>query len=279
MRPQLTGLSASAVVHAAFGLLLFSLARLVPEVPLPVVIDLSILAPPQAAPAPVAPPEPTPTAVAPPPPQAKPEVLPEVVPEVVQKVVQKVVTEEVRPTVIPARKQKRLLARAAPPTPEAVPLPVPAAAPVVAERPATAASALPAPAPAVAPAQAAAMPASAGGEGGLGQGGPAPAEAKAAEQPATAEERWRQEHFSAIKESIRKNMVYPLVARKNGWQGRVLVSFVICLDGRVEEIRIEESSGFALLDKNAIDIIKRSAPFASPPVRATLIVPIDYSLG
>lgn len=267
MRPQLTGYSASALVHGAFGLLLFSLARLVPEVPLPVVIDLSILAPPQVAPAPVA--------VAPPSPQAKSEVVPEVV--------RKVVEEEMRPTVIPARKQKRLLHRAATPTPEAVPLPVPAAAPVVTERPATAASELPVPAPAVAPAPlpaaSAAMTASAGGEGVTGQGGPAPDEASAADKSATAEERWRQEHFSAIKESIRKNMVYPLVARKNGWQGRVLVSFVICLDGRVEEIRIEESSGFALLDKNAIDIIKRAAPFASPPVRATLIIPIDYSLG
>jgi len=74
-------------------------------------------------------------------------------------------------------------------------------------------------------------------------------------------------------------MTYPAVARRNGWQGKVLVSFVICLDGRVEDIRIEKSSGFALLDKNAVTIIKESAPFPNPPVRATLIVPIDYSLG
>ncbi len=64
-----------------------------------------------------------------------------------------------------------------------------------------------------------------------------------------------------------------------GWQGKVLISFVICKDGSVKDIRIVESSGFNALDKNAVEAIRKGAPFPRPPVSAELIIPVIYKLS
>jgi protein TonB len=86
-------------------------------------------------------------------------------------------------------------------------------------------------------------------------------------------------HFLYIKDDIQKNITYPRLARKMGWEGKVVVSFVICEDGTVINIKIVKSSGFALLDKNAVESIKKAVPFPSPPVRAELVVPVSYRLS
>ena len=56
------------------------------------------------------------------------------------------------------------------------------------------------------------------------------------------EKQYLKEHFLYIKDSIQGNISYPRIARKMGWQGRVLISFIICKDGSVKDIRIIESS-------------------------------------
>ncbi|MBA3016071.1 MAG: TonB family protein [Proteobacteria bacterium] len=264
MRVQTFGFSTSLLVHGLFGLLLFSLATGVPEAPAPKVIDLSILAGPKSAPSP---------AVA-----APPEPVARVVPTL------PVAPEVVKQEVIPPRKQKKVVKRLVRPIPEAVKIPAPVqvaaveveepSAPIVSETPEPQAlTSTPSP-----PAQST-MARSEGVASAQAQDSPVAVASGGTGTAQTAEERWRQEHFDFIKEAIRKNMTYPVIARKNGWQGRVLVSFVICQDGQVKDIRIEKSSGFALLDKNSVSIIKQSAPFPNPPVQATLIVPIDYTLG
>lgn len=90
--------------------------------------------------------------------------------------------------------------------------------------------------------------------------------------------RYLKEHFSYIRDTIMKNLSYPHMARKRGWEGRVTVSFIVYESGHVENIKILESSGFGILDKNAIETIKRVCPLPKPPVRAELIMPIVYRL-
>lgn len=90
--------------------------------------------------------------------------------------------------------------------------------------------------------------------------------------------RYIKAHFEYIKKTIQNQIIYPVVARKKGWQGKVVVSFVVDTNGNIMDIHIRESSGFSLLDRNAVKTIKRLAPFPPPPVRAELIVPINYSL-
>ncbi len=85
-------------------------------------------------------------------------------------------------------------------------------------------------------------------------------------------------NFSYIKDIIQRNMSYPVIARRRGWEGRVTVSFVVCIDGHVKNIMLEKASGIGLLDKNAVETVKKAAPFPRPPLEAEVIVPITYKL-
>jgi len=85
-------------------------------------------------------------------------------------------------------------------------------------------------------------------------------------------------HLSYIKDMIQKNITYPETARRNGWMGKVTVSFVIAHNGSVRDIEVVRSSSFGCLDKNAVKAVERSSPFPHPPAEARIIIPILYTL-
>ena len=90
--------------------------------------------------------------------------------------------------------------------------------------------------------------------------------------------KYLKEHFEYIKNLIQKNLVYPARARRMGWQGRTVISFTILENGRVQNIKILNSSGYNLLDDNVMETITKVEPFPKPPVRAELKFPITYRL-
>ncbi len=77
-----------------------------------------------------------------------------------------------------------------------------------------------------------------------------------------------------IKEAIRKKLIYPSLARRRGWEGKVVLSFVVCEDGSLSDIKVVEGSGFAILDKNAVVTVGKISPLPKPPLRAELVIPI-----
>ncbi|MCF8054210.1 MAG: energy transducer TonB [Deltaproteobacteria bacterium] len=102
-----------------------------------------------------------------------------------------------------------------------------------------------------------------------------PAEAQENEQYSS---RYAGENLLYIQRSIFQNLRYPEMARRRGWQGTAIVSFIVEKDGSVSNIRVRQTSGVGVLDKNAVETIVASAPFPQPLVPARLIVPITYSL-
>lgn len=94
-----------------------------------------------------------------------------------------------------------------------------------------------------------------------------------------ARQRYLKEHFTYIRDIITRNISYPFMARKMGWSGKVTVSFVITEDGSVRDVKIIESSGFDVLDRNAADTVRKVSPFPRPPVKAEVIVPVVYRLN
>lgn len=86
-------------------------------------------------------------------------------------------------------------------------------------------------------------------------------------------------NFVYIRDLIMKNISYPYEARRMGWEGKVTVSFVVAKNGYVDSIKIEDSSGFEVLDKNAEETIKMVCPFPKPPIEAQIIIPIIYKLN
>lgn len=49
---------------------------------------------------------------------------------------------------------------------------------------------------------------------------------------------------------------YPLLARRNGWEGTVVIAILVSDMGWVQEARIEKSSGFTVLDQAALRAVR-----------------------
>jgi TonB family protein len=95
----------------------------------------------------------------------------------------------------------------------------------------------------------------------------------------TAEDKYVKVNFAYIRDLIQKDTAYPHMAKKRGLEGKVVVSFTVCADGEAQDITITESSGFEILDRNAVEAVKKASPFPKPPVKATLIIPVVYKLN
>nr|WP_320132109.1 energy transducer TonB [uncultured Holophaga sp.] len=86
------------------------------------------------------------------------------------------------------------------------------------------------------------------------------------------------EHFAYIRDRIANHLIYPAQAIRAGWSGRVIVTFIVLEDGRVDALGVAKGSGCCLLDRDALATVQRSAPFPKPPVSARLVIPVEYNL-
>lgn len=84
--------------------------------------------------------------------------------------------------------------------------------------------------------------------------------------------------FSALREIVQRHLVYPSVARRRGWEGKVTLSFIVGGDGRVREIAVLESSGRGLLDRHAVETVKQISCFPAAVAEARIIIPVVYRL-
>lgn len=116
--------------------------------------------------------------------------------------------------------------------------------------------------------------------GGTGEGnGKSPGAGNTAKDQESARASYLNEHFAYIRDKILRNVVYPDAARRMGWQGKVILSFVITAKGAVKSFQVVQSSGFKMLDRNAVETVQDAAPFPRPPVEAKLVIPIIYRLN
>lgn len=110
----------------------------------------------------------------------------------------------------------------------------------------------------------------------------APENTASAHQQASSAETKKQsylkEHFAYIRKMVQQKLSYPQPARQMGWEGRVIISFVVCIDGHAKDITITEGSGIAMLDNNAVVAVQKASPFPKPPMEAQLIIPVSYVL-
>jgi periplasmic protein TonB len=75
---------------------------------------------------------------------------------------------------------------------------------------------------------------------------------------------------------------YPVLARMNHWEGKVVVSAVIRDDGEVMGVQIAETSGRTVLDEEAMAVMKKASPLRlKHPLgqrQITILIPINYRL-
>ena len=96
---------------------------------------------------------------------------------------------------------------------------------------------------------------------------------------AQADYGWLAESLWARIEQLKR---YPMQARTRHWEGKVILEAVIRDDGTIMELRIDESSGHAILDQDALNVVKKASPLAlKHPLgqpHITILVPISYNL-
>lgn len=86
-------------------------------------------------------------------------------------------------------------------------------------------------------------------------------------------------NYSIISEIVKKHLNYPLMARRIGWEGMVVVSFLLTPNGQLKDLEIEKSSGYELLDKNTLETIKKCySLFPIPPMEVKIVLPVSYKL-
>jgi protein TonB len=82
--------------------------------------------------------------------------------------------------------------------------------------------------------------------------------------------------ISRIQASIQDALMYPPLARRRGMEGTVEAVFVIDSRGMPQNIRLLRSSGYRILDKQALRTIQRASPY--PVLESAVEVPITFRL-
>jgi len=75
---------------------------------------------------------------------------------------------------------------------------------------------------------------------------------------------------------------YPAQAKANHWEGKVIVEAVVRDDGEVVGLKVAESSGRAILDQEAMAVMRKASPLTlKHPLgksQVTILIPISYRL-
>jgi protein TonB len=85
----------------------------------------------------------------------------------------------------------------------------------------------------------------------------APESLRAAPEAEDNQEATRAYLRSRLLANLANYFYYPALARRNGWEGTVLLGLRVEPDGQLDKIRLERSSGYAVLDNSALNSLKR----------------------
>jgi protein TonB len=77
---------------------------------------------------------------------------------------------------------------------------------------------------------------------------------------------------------------YPMVARRLGMEGVVLLDVLVVADGHAADVRVQQSSGHPVLDEAALTTVRREWRFVPArrggvPVESRVTVPIRFRLS
>lgn len=77
--------------------------------------------------------------------------------------------------------------------------------------------------------------------------------------------------------------VYPEIARRNGWRGQVLLQVSVRIDGLVQHLQVQQTSGFRVLDVAALRAVKNwrfhPARRGGRAVDSEILVPVEFYLS
>jgi TonB family protein len=77
---------------------------------------------------------------------------------------------------------------------------------------------------------------------------------------------------------VMSNIVMPTDALINRYQGRSFIKFIVDWDGQVKNVVVYKSSGYKILDNEAVRVIKKSPGWTSAKI-ANICVPQQFVLS
>ncbi|MCX7628432.1 MAG: energy transducer TonB [Methylophilaceae bacterium] len=88
---------------------------------------------------------------------------------------------------------------------------------------------------------------------------------------------------SLLAREFAKHKQYPRIAQMRGWQGIAKVELHLDASGNVISSRISEPSGYEVLDKQALEMVRKAVPLPLPPEALrgrefTILVPVVFRL-
>ncbi len=91
------------------------------------------------------------------------------------------------------------------------------------------------------------------------------------------------DYLASLQAWLEKHKKYPARARSRRQEGTALLYFVMDRGGNVKEARLKKSSGYRLLDREVMKMIKRAQPLPHMPAdmteaRLELVVPVQFNL-
>ncbi len=92
------------------------------------------------------------------------------------------------------------------------------------------------------------------------------------------------EYGNLLGRSIARHKQYPRIAQQRGYEGDVLLDLKLDGNGNVLSAKIKESSGYESLDKQALEMLRKAAPFPAPPESLrnrtfNITVPVSFKLA
>jgi len=82
--------------------------------------------------------------------------------------------------------------------------------------------------------------------------------------------------ISIIYKELSQHFIYPKLAQKRNWQGKVMLSLRVTANGKINNVRIKNSSGYSVLDQAAINSLIKVGYL--PQVSSWLPYDIDLKL-
>ncbi|HQU14619.1 MAG: hypothetical protein B7Z66_04650 [Chromatiales bacterium 21-64-14] len=88
---------------------------------------------------------------------------------------------------------------------------------------------------------------------------------------------------SAVLRLLADHFEYPWIARRQGWEGEVRLALRVGSDGRVSDLRVVGTSGYAILDRSALESARHihSVPDAARWLDGRhfdIVLPVEYRL-
>ncbi len=90
---------------------------------------------------------------------------------------------------------------------------------------------------------------------------------------------YTKQNLEIIRKIIADSIEYPIVARKMGWEGTVVIAFTLSKGGDLLGVEIIKSSGYSLLDEYTVSVIKEVYKrFPLPESDVRIKIPVSYHL-